>query len=115
MPDDAFEELWRLPGGAELVVLHGMFGGRYVPIDQVRQALGTGPEAFDRACRAAGRLGLVEVDETRIAFVAFMPDSSQRGRLDYALEPHREELEEIAGRIKGALLVRFLNTPPQDA
>jgi len=115
MADEAFEALWRLRGGPEIVVFHSLFAGRFVPVEPVRQVLGLTLEQLRAVLASAAKLGLLEADEGHIAFMAFAPKSAQRGRLDWCLEGHRNELEPLQARLRGVLLVRFLSSPPEGA
>jgi hypothetical protein len=115
MADEAFEALWRLRGGPEIVAFHSLFGGRFVPMEQVRQVLGLTLEQLREVLTAASKLGLLEADEGHIAFMAFAPKSAQRGRLDWCLEGHRAELDTLLDRLRGVLLLRFLSSPPEAA
>ena len=112
MPDEAFEIYWHLRGGPELLGLHELFSGLTVPAEKVQQALGLTQEQLRVATRAAASLGFIEASEQSITFFALAPDSSQRGRLDWCLEPHAQELVALTARLKSQLLIRFLSTPP---
>lgn len=112
MPDEAFEELWRQRGGPELVALHAIYGGGTVPGSVVREIAGLTLEQLRVVCESGRRLGLVETTEEGVSFVAIPPDSGQRARLDWCMEPHVEELPPIEARLKSRLLLRFLGSPP---
>jgi hypothetical protein len=113
--DEAFEALWRLRGGPEITAFHALFAGRFVPIEPIRQVLGLTLEQLREVLTSAAKLGLLEADEGHVAFMAFAPKSAQRGRLDWCLEGHREELELLMARLRSVLLVRFLSSPPENA
>ena len=112
MPDEAFEELWRQRGGPELVALHLIFGGSVVPGNVIREVAGLTLEELRVVCEAGRRVGLVEPGEDGVTFVVIPPDSGQRARLDWCMEPHVDELPPIEARLKSKLLLRFLGSPP---
>lgn len=111
MPDEAFETLWALPGGPELVALHAMFDGRPLPMFEVRGLTGTTPDQLREALRAAHRVGLLRATNEDVMFIEVPPDSGQRARLDWCLEPHAQELPGIEARLRGRLLLKLLESP----
>jgi hypothetical protein len=112
MPDEAFEVYWRMPGGQEIIALHTIFSGMTVSQEQVLKLLGITPEQLRAVLNAAKQLGIVEMESSTVTFYALAPDSSQRGRLDWCLESHAAELPPLIARLRSALLLRFLSTPP---
>ena len=112
MPDEAFEIFWHMRGGPELIALHDLFAGLTVATDKVQQALGLTQEQLRVASRAAESLGVLESTEHSMTFFLLAPDSSQRGRLDWCLEPHAADFAALTARLRTQLLVRFLSTPP---
>jgi hypothetical protein len=112
VPDEAFEELWKVKGGPDMVAMHQLFGGATLPAEEVRAALALSPEQFRTAGQAARRVGLVEGGDERISFILFAPDSAQHGRLEWCLESHQAELPPIVTRLRSLLLLRYLATPP---
>ncbi len=112
MPDEAFEALWGLHGGPEIVAMHRLFGGATLPTEEVRSALGLNLEQFRATVTAGAGMGFVEQEGERISFILFAPDSSQHGRLEWCLESHAAELPVIVARIRSQLLLRYLATPP---
>lgn len=115
MPDEAFEELWRLNGGPGLVGLHALFGGSVLPVDEVRSVLGLTIEQYRAVLQAAQRVGLAEGDEERLTLIAFAPDSAQHGRLEWCLESHLQDFQPVVLRLKSRLLNRYLSSPPGSA
>jgi len=112
VPDEMFEELWRMKGGAEIVALHAMFAGSRIPTNQVRDFLRLNPEGVRTVLDAAHGFGLIDMDDSEITFVAYPADSGQRARLDWCIEPHQAEFEPLVARIRGQLLLRFLGSSP---
>ncbi len=112
MPDEAFEELWRERGGPQLVALHSIFGGSLVPGDVVRELVGLTLEQLRVVCEAAHLVGLIESGPDGILFVMIPPDSGQRARLDWCMEPHVAEFPAVEATLRSKLLLRFLSAPP---
>jgi hypothetical protein len=112
VPDEAFEDLWRHKGGPELVAFHAVFAGAALSSDEIRSMLSLTMEQLRAACGAAERVGIVESGESRVSFLAFPSDSSQRGRLDWCLEEHKAEFDKLVGQVRSRLLLRYLGTPP---
>jgi len=112
MPDEAFEELWRQKGGPEIVALHSIFGGANLPVPVIREITGLTLEQLRVVCEAARRVGLVDPTEEGISFLVIPPDSGQRARLDWCMEPHVDELPSVEARLRSKLLLRFLAAPP---
>lgn len=112
MPDEAFEAFWTMPGGQGLIALHELFSGMTVSLDQVQKVLELTQEQTRLAIGAARQLGILETDNKGITFYLLAADSSQRGRLDWCLEPHAAELPPLLAKYKTLLLMRFLGTPP---
>ncbi len=112
MPDEAFEALWRMKGGPEMIGLHGLFGGSTVPADDLQQVLELTLEQFRTVMGAAEQVGLVLPRERQVAFVAFPKDSAQSARLSWCLEGREEQVKETTRRIRTSLLLRFLEAPP---
>jgi len=115
MPDEAFEDLWRHKGGPEVVALHAMFAGVALPSDGVRAILDLTLEQFRAACGAAERVGIVESGKEHVSFLAFPPDSAQRGRLDWCLDEHRAEFDRLVQQLNSRLLLRYLGSIPGSA
>ncbi len=115
MPDEAFEVLWKVPGGKDLVGMHALLGGGAVPADLLRELLKLTREQFRMACSAAASLGLLEEEDERIVFLLFSKDSGQQARLEWCLEPHQDEFPSVLGRLKSELLLRFLQAKPGEA
>jgi hypothetical protein len=112
VPDESFEAFWAAPGGAALVAMHRLFAGATLPAHEVRAVLGVSPDQFRALREAAESMGFVVGDEERVTFAVLDPQSAQRVRLDWCLEPHAEELEAVVRRLRSALLVRYLGAPP---
>lgn len=115
MADEAFEALWGMKAGPELIALHGMFGGATLPAEDVRSVLELNAEEVRLVVHAAERVGLVERAGERLSFLAFAPGSAQQGRLDWCLETHQAEHEESTRRLKTTMLVRYLSAAPGGA
>jgi len=111
--DEAFERLWRAPGGRELVALHALFAEGVLPAEAVRGALALTRDEFDAAVAAARAAGLVEEGAERVALVPHPHGSASRARLDACLEEHREEWASLVPRINSLLILKFLRTPPR--
>jgi len=112
MPDEMFESLWRMKGGPEIVALHALFAGSTVLAAQVRDFLRLNPEGTRRALEASRGVGLIDVSDEGITFIAYPADSGQRARLDWCLEPHQAEFDSLVDRIRSQLLLRFLGSAP---
>ncbi len=112
MPDEAFEALWNLPGGKELIGMHDLFAGSAVPFDGLRDMLRLTREQMRAAVVSSTALGLLEADEDQVIFLMFPRDSGQRARLDWCLETHTEEMGPLLERLKSQLLLRFLGLKP---
>ena len=112
MPDEAFETLWAMRGGPELVALHRLFGGSPLPSEDVRMILGLSVEQYRMVSSAAARVGLAEPSEGSLILIAFAADSAQAGRLEWCLESHQGEFPGVLARLRSELLVRFLGSPP---
>ena len=111
MADEAFEALWAMKAGPELVALHGLFGGAMVSMEEIRGLLDLSPEELRAAVLAAQRMGFIEPQGDKLLFPAFAPGSAQQGRLEWCLESHQEDLEALIRRLRTRTLVRYLAAP----
>lgn len=115
VPDPLFDALWRLPGGPELLALHGAMEGAVVPVAELREALGLAREEFEAVLAAGREAELCEADGERVTLRALAPGSPPRARLDGALEERKDEVAAVSARLHSLLLLRFFGLPPKAA